>query len=64
MSEKLAYSISEFCSLHGISRSTFYNLVKAGRGPRTMRVNGRTLISKEAAEHWRRLCEVPTDEAA
>ena len=57
MTEQLAYSILQFCSLHGISRSSFYNLVKAGRGPRTMTVYGRVLISREAAEAWRRQCE-------
>jgi len=55
--EKLALSIAEFCGTHNISRSTFYNMVKDGTGPRTMKVRGRTLVSNEAAAEWRRQCE-------
>jgi predicted DNA-binding transcriptional regulator AlpA len=48
-----AFSIAEFCALHGISRATFYNLKKAGKAPREMEVLGRRLISDEAAAQWR-----------
>ncbi len=51
--DKKAFSINEFCEQHGICRATFYNLRKVGRGPRVMRVGGRTLISVEAATEWR-----------
>ena len=30
-----AYSIEEFCRRHGLSRSGFYNLLKAGRAPKS-----------------------------
>ena len=52
-----AYSIAAFCKAHCISRGTFYNLRKAGRAPRLMRVGGRILISREAAAEWRRESE-------
>ncbi|MER8923423.1 helix-turn-helix domain-containing protein [Mesorhizobium sp. M0802] len=52
-----AYSIPEFCAAHRISRATFYNLITAGTAPRTMKVGGRVLISKEAATDWRKACE-------
>jgi predicted DNA-binding transcriptional regulator AlpA len=52
-----AYSVREFCCLHGIGRSTFYALLAAGLGPRTFKVGARTLISAEAAEEWRRTRE-------
>jgi predicted DNA-binding transcriptional regulator AlpA len=52
--DKNAYDIIEFCHLHSISRSGFYNSLKNGTGPRVMRVGSRVLISKEAAEAWRR----------
>jgi excisionase family DNA binding protein len=55
-----AYNIPEFCRAHGISRSTFYNLVRDGGAPRLMRVRDRVLISREAAEEWRRQCEAQT----
>ena len=50
-------SINEFCRRHGICRATFYNLVKVDRGPVLMRVGSRVLISREAAEQWRRKME-------
>jgi hypothetical protein len=50
---KKAYSITEFCALHGISRATYYNLKKAGKAPREMEVLGRRLISDEAGAQWR-----------
>jgi predicted DNA-binding transcriptional regulator AlpA len=52
--EKDAYDIIEFCDRHGISRSAFYNSLKNGTGPRLMRLGTRILISREAAEAWRR----------
>ncbi|MEI9401149.1 transcriptional regulator [Mesorhizobium argentiipisi] len=55
--ERKANSIPEFCVAHGISRSTFYNLKKVGKAPRTMHVNGRELISVEAQADWRKACE-------
>jgi hypothetical protein len=50
---KLAYSVTEFCTSHGISRSLYYGLKRANQGPREMRVRGRVLISQEAAAEWR-----------
>jgi excisionase family DNA binding protein len=49
-----AMSIKEFCAAHGIGRTTFYKLRKAGLAPRLMVVGGRMRISAEAAEAWRR----------
>jgi predicted DNA-binding transcriptional regulator AlpA len=54
---KKAFSIDEFCKLHGISRATYYNLKKEGKGPREMAVNARKLISDESAADWRRQME-------
>lgn len=55
--DRLAFSIQEFCKLHGLCRATFYNLINRGQGPRTMKVGARTLISIEAAAEWRREME-------
>ena len=49
---KKTYAIPEFCNAYNISRSKFYELLKAGFGPRIMKVGRRTLISVEAAEEW------------
>ena len=53
LAEKLAYSITEFCALHGISRGHYYALRKAGLGPNEMDAVGRRLISRESAAAWR-----------
>jgi excisionase family DNA binding protein len=52
-----AFSVNDFCKRHNICRATFYNLLKAGRGPAVMKVGSRVLISSEAAEQWRRRME-------
>lgn len=57
MDEILAFTVNEFCKLHGISRSLFYDLIKNKEGPAIMKARGRTLISAEAAADWRRAME-------
>lgn len=60
-----AFTINEFCLAHRISRATYYNIKKAGLGPKEMRLIGCVLISREAAEEWRRQREdAPRPEAA
>jgi predicted DNA-binding transcriptional regulator AlpA len=51
--EKLAYSVTEFCKLHGLSRSLFYHLKRIGEAPDLMRLGGRVAVSREAAARWR-----------
>lgn len=50
---KLALTIPEFCKAHGISEAFYFELRKQGRGPRTMNVGRRRLISIEEAQRWR-----------
>lgn len=52
-----AYSILEFCRAHGLGRSTFYRLQADGHAPRIMAVGRRRLITREAADEWRRRME-------
>jgi predicted DNA-binding transcriptional regulator AlpA len=47
-----AYSIDLFCQLHGISRGTFFNMRKAGTGPKESRAGRRVLITKANAAEW------------
>jgi hypothetical protein len=49
----LALTIPEFCSSHNISEAFYYGLQKHGKGPRTMHVGRRRLISVEEAARWR-----------
>jgi len=53
--ERAAYTISEFCNAHRISRAHYYNLKKLGQGPDEARAGDRTvLITIEAAARWRK----------
>jgi hypothetical protein len=58
-----AFSVAAFCRSHGISRSLLYLLWREKRGPRVLRVRGRTLISAEAAADWRREMEAASSGA-
>jgi hypothetical protein len=47
-------TIPQFCSSEGISRAFYYELKKAGKGPREMRhADGCIRISPEARRDWR-----------
>lgn len=61
---RAALTIPEFCSEHRISRTTFYEIAKAGKGPRLIKLGRRTLISGEAAADWRRDMERATSEVS
>lgn len=47
-----AYSIGDFCKRHGFSPQLFYKFKK--QMPPTFRIGTRVLISREAAQAWRR----------
>ena len=55
-----AISVAEFARRFGISRSQFYLLKKAGRGPRCFKIGSRTLISNAAGADWVREMEEET----
>lgn len=64
MGEPEALTVDEFCAKHGgISKALFYKLVRAGSGPRIMKLGRRTLISRDAAAEWRKEMEQRTAEA-
>jgi predicted DNA-binding transcriptional regulator AlpA len=48
------YSVLEFCRRHGFSRPHFYRLRAQGLTPVEFRLGTRVLITREAAEAWRR----------
>ena len=56
MSEREAYDIRAFARAYGISRSQAYVEIKSGRLT-IFKVGRRTLISRDAAETWRRRLE-------
>ena len=49
----LAYQVKHFCLLAGISRTTFYELIKTGK-IRAVKFGGRTLVPREEAERLAR----------
>jgi len=51
--ERAAYTISEFCDAHRISRSKLYQLWAVGTGPRFIRIGSKKIITIEAAAAWR-----------
>lgn len=55
-----AYTVTQFADAHAVSRTHVYALIKAGKGPRLMKVGRRTLVSAEAAADWRRQIEQET----
>jgi predicted DNA-binding transcriptional regulator AlpA len=63
-SETMAMSIQTFCKRHGISLSYFYKLEGEGRGPRTINLGSRRLITIESAKEWQRRFESPAKPAA
>lgn len=58
--ESLAYTVATFCAARHISRGSFYNLLREGKGPRLMRIGTKPLISAEAAADWRKQMEADT----
>lgn len=58
--ERRAYHVTEFCRAYGISRALFYELLRAGKAPRTFTVGRRRLVSVESAERWRQRREAAT----
>ena len=47
--QKRAYRVNEFCAAYGLSRTTTYSLIGAGK-LRSVIVGGRRLIHKDDAE--------------
>jgi excisionase family DNA binding protein len=59
-----ACTLDTFARRHGISLSHVYKLINEGRGPQLMRLGARVLVTREAAEKWRRQQEERTAQAA
>lgn len=57
MDTNQAYSVSQFCQSHSISRALYYKLAKEGKAPKTIKLGRRTLISQESALAWRQRME-------
>jgi hypothetical protein len=54
---EFAFTVREFCAAYKISTAFYYVMKKEGWGPREMRAGSRVMVSREAAEDWRRARE-------
>jgi hypothetical protein len=61
--EPQVYDIPSFCRAYSISRSFAYLEIKSGR-LKPFKAGRRTLISREAADSWRRALEAATESRA
>lgn len=55
--EPIIYTRFEFCKVHKISHTTFDRMLKAGYGPKIIKMEGKkgkVLITREAAAEWRK----------
>jgi hypothetical protein len=50
---RYAFTISEFCDAHRISRSWLYQEWASGRGPRVKKIGTKNIITIEDAAAWR-----------
>jgi excisionase family DNA binding protein len=57
LNQLAAYSVDQFCALHNISRSKFYELVQLNKAPRCFWNGTSRRISAEAASDWRKQME-------
>lgn len=46
------YTVNEFCMMHGIGRTFFYDMLKRGRGPAIIKLGRKTLVPRDSAEAW------------
>lgn len=60
----MSYSIEEWCKRHRLSRSTYYKLVRAGQGPRSMKILDCVRIGEDADKEWVRAQEAKTNSQA
>jgi predicted DNA-binding transcriptional regulator AlpA len=55
-----AQSVNAFCEEHGFSTAMFYKLLRQGKGPKTIKVGRRRLVTSEAADEWRKAMQAKT----
>jgi hypothetical protein len=54
------FTVDEWCDKRRISRFLFYEMLKEGTAPKTMKLRKRRIISHEADEQWQREREAAT----
>ena len=59
LSEALLWTVEEFCALHRVSMSKYYELIREGNGPALIYLGKSPRISREAAAEWRKRLTSP-----
>jgi hypothetical protein len=54
MQQRPSFTIENWCNTRGLSRSMFYKMQKAGKGPRLHYAGNKPLVSPEADDEWLR----------
>jgi hypothetical protein len=62
MQEPQVFTIKKFCDRYEIAPSFYFKLQRQGRGPRTMRIGSKVLITAQAASDWVAAREAETAE--
>ncbi len=52
-----ADDVAAFCYRNNLSKATYYRLKKVGRGPRTIQLGKKEIISRDAGRKWRKKME-------
>jgi len=52
--ERVAWKPHEWGARYGLGRSKSYSIIKSGKGPRTVEIDGLMRITQEDDEEWRR----------
>lgn len=50
--DRVSFTIAEFCARHGLSRSTYYNLQLRDLGPQTFKIGRLVRITRDAERAW------------
>lgn len=50
--EKELLSLKEFLHVYGMSKGTYYKLLRLGSAPTRITLQGKILISRKAAQEW------------
>lgn len=55
--ELLGFSINEFCDAYGFSPDFYFRRARLGEMPAVLQIGGRTILTREAIDEWRRAHE-------
>lgn len=60
MEPKEVYNLREFLLAYGMSKGTYFKLLRQGRAPKRMIINKKILMTKDAVKEWVKFMEDTT----